>query len=90
MRWAEVTGFDAFCEGAEAFPLSFTGRLGGGSGCMNESERVSAAGSISGMLSYWYFGERACCLYTLRRLIRKFVCLRNKKFEEEIERRDGN
>ena len=50
MRWAEVIGFDAFCDTVGAFPLSFTGRFCGGSGCKKESERVSAAGSMSGMV----------------------------------------
>ena len=50
IRWAEVIGFDAFCDTAGAFPFNFTGRFGGGSGCKKESERVSAAGSMSGMV----------------------------------------
>ena len=50
MRWAELTAFGAFCEGSVETPLTYLSDNDDGFAVVRESERLSADGSMSGML----------------------------------------
>ena len=50
MRWAVLTSFAAFCDDSTAAPFALAVTRDDGGGWTMESERLRAAGSMSGMV----------------------------------------
>ena len=70
MRCAALRDLAAFWEADIVAPFSFTSDVGGNRDCEKESERVRAAGSMSGMLDSWWSSGTRLLSYGRRRRIR--------------------
>ena len=73
MRCAVLTDLDVFCEAEAACPFDLEVILDDTKGCVKESERVRAAGSMSGILGRWCSSGKRLVSYGRRRRIRRFA-----------------
>lgn len=75
MRCAVLTALYVLWEAEAAFPFGLEGAVNESRGCEKESERVRAAGSMSGMLSRWCSSGKRLVPYRRRRRIRELGTL---------------